>query len=180
MDWIIGTISFLLFFLYDWNRVFWKKRWMSGFFYLGCAGLIGSGAFILTEALGKRPSGWILWLVLAAVCLVGLIYTLFFALPFDETYRQEADGHRVCRTGLYGLCRHPGIWWFFGCFLGLGLAWGGGEKLAEGLIFSLLNLGHAWYQDRYIFPEEFCDYRDYQNAVPFLIPRKGQKDGRRK
>ena len=54
------------------------------------------------------------------------------------------------------------------------------EKLLEGLFFSLLNLGYAWYQDRYIFPEEFCDYRDYQNAVPFLIPGRGQKDGKRK
>ena len=180
MDWLIGTVSFLLFFLYDWNRVFWKKRWMRGFFYLGCMGLVVSGGIFLAEALKKQSSGWIFWLAVSAVCLAGLVYTLFFALPFDETYRKEADRHKVCRTGLYGICRHPGIWWFFGCFAGAGIACADREKLLEGLFFSLLNLGYAWYQDRYIFPEEFCDYRDYQNAVPFLIPGRGQKDGKRK
>lgn len=69
----------------------------------------------------------------------------------------------------------PGIWWFFGCFICLGLACGGWERLLLCLGLSALNLGYAWYQDRLIFVKEFSDYEDYRKTVPFLIPkmRKG-------
>ena len=80
-----------------------------------------------------------------------------------------------CRAGAYGRCRHPGIWWFFGCFTCLGLACGGWDRLLLCLGLSALNLGYAWYQDRLIFVKEFSDYEDYRKTVPFLIPkmRKG-------
>ena len=171
MDWLLGLTGFLLFFLYDWNRIFRKLRWMNGFFYGGCLCLVLAGAFFVSQALRTWSGPALLWLLLSILFLMGLLYTLFFALPFDATYLKEADQHRVCRAGHYGLCRHPGIWWFLGCYLCLGMAAGGLEKLLEALVFSLLNLGYAWYQDRYIFPEEFCDYEDYQRKVPFLLPR---------
>ena len=106
-----------------------------------------------------------------AFFLAMLIYTLYFALPFDSTYCQEADRHKVCRSGMYGWCRHPGIWWFFGCFFCMGLSTGNPDRVMLGLCLSFLNLLYAWYQDRLIFVEEFCDYRDYQEQVPFLLPR---------
>ncbi len=172
MELLIGSIGFLLCFLYDWNRVFWKKKWMSGFFWAGCLCQIFAGVSFLYEAWMIKRNGWFLWLVLAVLCLAGLIYTLFFALPFDSTYRQEADQHKVCRTGIYGICRHPGIWWFFGCFLCLGGAVGKMETIVYGVVLSTINLLYAWYQDKWIFPEEFSDYRDYQKEVPFLLPIK--------
>lgn len=111
------------------------------------------------------------WLLPGAFFLAMLIYTLYFALPFDSTYCQEADRHKVCRSGMYGWCRHPGIWWFFGCFFCMGLSTGNPDRVMLGLCLSFLNLLYAWYQDRLIFVEEFCDYRDYQEQVPFLLPR---------
>ena len=145
---------------------------MNGFFAAGCLCLTGTGGMLFAEAWKNRGIETFFWLAAAAASLAGLIYTLFFALPFDATYRKEADGHKVCRSGMYGWCRHPGIWWFFGCFLALGMACWNAEKLCMALALSFLNLGYAWYQDRYIFPEEFCDYEDYQREVPFLIPGK--------
>ena len=38
------------------------------------------------------------------------------------------------------------------------------------IVFSLLDLAYAWFQDRVTFPKTFCDYEDYQKKVPFLIP----------
>lgn len=172
MELLVGGAGFLLCFLYDWNRVFWKKKWMSGFFWIGCLCQVFAGISFLYEAWKLRNTGWIILIGAAFLCLAGLIYTLFFALPFDSTYCQEADQHKVCRTGIYGICRHPGIWWFFGCFLCLGLACGDISTLLYGIGLSFINLLYAWYQDKWIFPEEFSDYRDYQKEVPFLLPMK--------
>lgn len=169
---IFGLTAFGLFFLYDWNRVFWKKRWMKPFFTVSCLLLLAVGLELLLSAWRE---GSRLWLAPAVLFLAALIHTLFFALPFDDTYRQDADGHRVCRSGLYGWCRHPGIWWFFGCFLCLGLACRRTEDLLLCLCLSALNLSYAWYQDRFIFIQEFSDYGDYQKSVPFLIPRRPRR-----
>lgn len=170
MKLLIGGIGFLLCFLYDWNRVFWKKKWMSGFFWIGCLCQVYAGIAMLVQVWKNRHAGWLVFTGAAFLCLAGLIYTLFFALPFDSTYCQEANQHRVCRTGIYGVCRHPGIWWFFGCFLCLGLASGDIDAIVSGVLLSVMNLLYAWYQDKWIFPEEFSDYRDYQKEVPFLLP----------
>ena len=103
----------------------------------------------------------------------GLVYSLFFAIPFDETYARQSSGRRVCRRGVYALCRHPGILFFFGMYLFLGLAaLPSPGLLARGMFFSALDLGYAWFQDRQTFPKTFCDYPDYRNNVPFLIPTK--------
>lgn len=177
MEWLMGGTGFLLFFLYDYNRVYGKNKWMSRFFLLGCAGQIGAGGVLLWAAWRMPRTGWLLWLLAASVFLAALIYTLFFALPFDSTYCKEADGHKVCRSGIYGRCRHPGIWWFMGCFVCLGMACADGRRVAAGIVLSLLNLTYAWYQDRWIFPREFDDYDDYQREVPFLLPERQKKDG---
>lgn len=173
LDWIVGIVSFLLFFLYDWNRVFWKKTRMRSFFAVGNVLLVVVGVRMLHSALlaaADRKMA-VFWLAVSGVCLILLIYTLFFALPFDSTYCKSADHHTVCRTGMYGWCRHPGIWWFFGLFTGLGMAAGSTTQLWLGVILSFLNLLYAWYQDRWIFVKEFSDYEDYREYVPFLVPR---------
>ena len=124
MEWLAGIGAFALFFLYDWNRIFWKKRWMTSFFSAGCIILAVTGVLFIWEAFHSGRGLRLLWLIPAAASLCALIYALFFALPFDDTYRKEAAGGRVCRSGLYGYCRHPGILAFFFCFLFLGLAAG--------------------------------------------------------
>lgn len=173
LDWSVGIVSFLLFFLYDWNRVFWKKTWLRSFFAVGNVLLVFVGVRMVGRALHLVSDSKmvVFWLMISGIFLILLIYTLFFALPFDSTYCKEADSHLVCRTGMYGWCRHPGIWWFFGLFTGLGLAAGGGQQLWLGLFLSFFNLVYAWYQDRWIFIKEFSDYEDYREFVPFLVPR---------
>ena len=172
MEFWIGTFGFILYFLYDWNRVFWKRQWMSKFFLFGTLCQAFVGISYLYKAWTGNVSCRFIWIAFAMVFLILLVYTLFFALPFDSTYCQDAENLKVCRTGIYGVCRHPGIWWFFGCFLCVGMAAGTNEILTGGLILSGFNLAYAWYQDKWIFPEEFCDYREYQKEVPFLLPIK--------
>lgn len=173
--WILGLAAFGLFFLYDWNRVFWRRAWMKPCFTAGCLLLVALGAGFLRDALARGLSVRLLWLAPGAVSLWALIYALFFALPFDDTYRQDAGNRKVCRAGIYGKSRHPGILAFFFCFLFLGLA-AGERQLAQGMFYSALNLLYAWYQDRVIFVREFSDYDRYREEVPFLLPL-GRKAG---
>ena len=169
----LGIAAFVLYFLYDINSFTWKRKLPGTFFLIGtlCIG----AATVLDLVFAWRTGAFsgaadILLLAGALVCFGALIYSLFFALPFKETYADQTDGRRVYRGGVYALCRHPGILFFFGTYLLLGLAALPSPVLFRFLLFSALNLAYAWFQDRITFPRTFTDYPDYQSQVPFLIP----------
>jgi len=54
----------------------------------------------------------------------------------------------------------------------LGLAARPVPMLLNGMIFSLMNLCYALFQDKVTFPKTFSDYEDYRSRAPFLIPNK--------
>lgn len=172
----MGVLAFGLYFLYDINSITWKASGLRCFFGAGTVLLGAATVLDLREAVRMGAfSGAGDWVLLAgaALCFGALIYCLFFALPFGETYVKQDTGSRVCRSGVYGLCRHPGILCFWGMYLLLGLAALPGKLILNALVFSLLDLLYAWFQDRVTFPKTFCDYSDYRSHVPFLFPGKG-------
>ena len=169
----LGIGGFLLYLLYDVNSFTYQLRLLHGAFALGTLLVGAATALDLLEAwrLGAFSGPGDAALLLAAgACLAALVYSLFFALPFQETYRQQDQGRHVYDGGVYALCRHPGILCFFGLYLCLGLAALPGGLLAHGLAFSLLDLAYAGFQDRVTFPKTFCDYEAYRKKAPFLIP----------
>ena len=169
----LGIGGFLLYLLYDVNSFTYRLRLLHGAFALGTLLVGAATALDLLEAwrLGALSGPGDAALLLAAgACLAALVYSLFFALPFQETYRQQEQGRHVYDGGVYALCRHPGILCFFGLYLCLGLAALPGGLLAHGLAFSLLDLAYAGFQDRVTFPKTFCDYEAYRKKAPFLIP----------
>ena len=170
---LLGMLGFLLFFLYDVNSFTWRSRLLHKSFALGVTLLAAATVLDLAAALRMGAfSGLkdLILLVAGALCLAALVYCLFFALPFAETY-QDTDGPpAVCDRGVYALCRHPGVL----CMLGMYLFWGLGAlpatMLRNGLIFSGFNTVYVCFQDRMTFPRTCPDYPDYQKNVPFLIP----------
>ena len=169
----LGIGGFHLYLLYDVNSFTYRLRLLHGAFALGTLLVGAATALDLLEAwrLGAFSGPGDAALLLAAgACLAALVYSLFFALPFQETYRQQEQGRHVYDGGVYALCRHPGILCFFGLYLCLGLAALPGGLLAHGLGFSLLDLAYAGFQDRVTFPKTFCDYEAYRKKAPFLIP----------
>ena len=169
----LGIGGFLLYLLYDVNSFTYRLRLLHGAFALGTLLVGAATALDLLEAwrLGAFSGPGDAALLLAAgACLAALVYSLFFALPFQETYRQQEQGRHVYDGGVYALCRHPGILCFFGLYLCLGLAALPGGLLAHGLVFSLLDLAYAGFQDRMTFPRTLCDYQAYRQRAPFLIP----------
>ncbi len=172
-----GVLAFLLFIVYDFNEVRWRKRWLHGLFFAGFALLVLASVGLAVQAIHKGLPVWprrIAGLVLAALFLGLLLYTLFGALPFAQTYQQcdRQDKPMVCRSGVYALCRHPGVLWFAGFYGGLWLALGGQDLLSAAIIFSSLNGLYVFFQDRWTFGQTFADYESYQQTTPFLIPNR--------
>ena len=109
--------------------------------------------------------------LLCALLFLGLlIYTLFFALPFQETYVDQTAGAKTYDKGMYALCRHPGVLWFTGFYCCLWLALGGAALFWLAFWYSLFNVGYVLVQDYYTFPRIFADYSRYKRQVPFLLP----------
>lgn len=107
----------------------------------------------------------------AAILFLGLlIYTLFFALPFDETYVKENHERLAYTEGVYALCRHPGVLWFAGFYFCLAGFLGSGKALRAFGVLIVWNILYIFYQDRIVFPETFSNYGAYQQTTPFLIP----------
>lgn len=171
-----GIIVFGLYLLYDVNSVLWNHRVLHASFFAGTILLAGVTVWQAADAVRAGFFGGksIIWLVFAVVFLILLIYTLFFALPFDDTYLKSDTGKaKVYDGGMYALCRHPGVLWLFLFYLCLGAAFYPSEVLAAGLFYSLLDLLYVVFQDVWTFPKTFEDYEQYKKSTPFLIPNPG-------
>ena len=172
---LLGCIGFVLFFLYDINSITRQSRLLGFSFYAGCILLVLATAADLIAAVRAGAivslSDYIL-LAGAVLSFAALIWCLFFAIPFDDTYVDPALGRRVCDTGVYALCRHPGVLCFTALYLTLGIAAYPAALLRNGMIFSALNVLYVILQDRITFPRTFSDYTEYRKRVPFLLPTK--------
>lgn len=170
-----GSVAFLLYVLYDINSVKWNHRVLH-------YGFLGGTLLLLCTTVGvvfqnqkhieNIKGSSILLLGIATIFFVLLIYTLFFALPFDKTYQNESEKRMAYTEGVYALCRHPGVLWFIGFYMFL--AWGlnSKEALNYGIVVSVWNVLYVILQDRYSFPLTFTNYRSYQKETPFLIPTR--------
>ena len=170
---LCGLLGFVLYFLYDINSITLRSKLLHSSFTIGTAFIaVATGVDLWSAFKSNAFSGFtdFVFLVLSALSFAALIYCLFFALPFQETYAEQTPDRSVCDKGVYALCRHPGILCFFGTFLFLGLAARPASLLAHGMVFSALNLIYALFQDRITFPKIFSDYHIYRTRVPFLLP----------
>ena len=150
---LLTVLAFLLFAVYDLNSVIWNKKVLKCGFFAGCLLLLAATSGAVVIAFGKttmQPLGYVC-LLLAACSLALLIYTLFFALPFEKTYVENRDKPEVCSTGMYALCRHPGVLCLFGFYLFLWLALPAEETL---IVFILSTV---------------CCFRIYGHFPAFFI-----------
>ena len=166
-----GAAAFVLFVLFDMNKIRWHSRLMNLLFAAGGILLALSTVLCIRE-------GSFCWSLKTAAGLLGaaasglaLVYALFFALPFHDTYTEGGD-LPVVSQGLYGMCRHPGFWPFLALYLFLWLTFGGAPLAAATVLYPACNGIYIWIQDAYIFPRYIQGYDRYKQEVPFLIPRR--------
>jgi len=166
---VLGFCAFAVFFLGDYNDWKWGLRELRVCFPAGVL-LLTAGTALLAirgTALGSGVTRGI-FLALAAVFLLLLLRALFFALPAEASYARPGGRRPVRRTGMYALCRHPGVLWFGGLYLCLWPAMG--VPLWAGAAYTGLDVLLVLFEDRRVFPAVLDGYAEYQRETPFLIP----------
>ena len=169
----LGCFAFFLFFLYDYNSILWQNKWLRSFFFLGCLLLvIATMTLLIPVIFNSNDNNWLtpIGLFFSILFFGLLIYTLFFALPFQKTYCQNNKKPEICQTGVYALCRHPGVLWFIGFYFSLCLMAPDPALLLAACLYSICNILYIIFQDKWTFPQQFSNYADYQNKTPFLWP----------
>lgn len=110
--------------------------------------------------------GWVLMPIATAL----LLYSLFLEIPFTNTYVSPGAPQELVRSGTYALTRHPGVLWLAFFLLGAVLASRSRTLLWAAPLWWMLDLGYAWWQDRWLFPRQFPAYRAYQRETPMFLP----------
>lgn len=119
-EFVLGTVGFLLCFVYDINSITWKNSILQRAFAAGSVCVVISAIWALKESLvnGAVHPAFFAALGAGSLAFLGLlIYTLFFALPFQETYVEKSKERMAYTEGVYCLCRHPGVLWFAGAYI---------------------------------------------------------------
>ena len=171
-----GIIGFICFIFFDLNKIYWKSKLLNLFFIIGSILLIFSTGYSiwLSDWHGLISHFGILQIILL-LCLIlagsMLIYVLFFALPFNNTYIQSDDLPLVDK-GWYGTCRHPGFWMFALFYLFLAWLLSSNSLFCCFILYSTCNFIYIVIQDKYIFPQYIEGYSQYKKKVPFLIPTR--------
>lgn len=169
-----GIAGFAFFILFDLNKIYWKFRILNLSFILGSVLLAFSTVYsVLQSDFSVLMEHFGIWQFFKLICLIlsgaALIYTLFFALPFDSTYVQSSDLPLV-NKGVYGACRHPGFWMLALFYLFLALFFSNIQLIYCFLIYNICNFLYIVLQDVFIFPQYINGYNEYKKAVPFLVP----------
>lgn len=170
----IGIFGFLCYYLYDFNEVELNKNYLKPLFLIGTILQVFSILGLIIESFNtiEYVTAKNLIFIFFAVLFLGLlIYTLFFALPFDKTYIQQ-NNRKTYQEGMYALCRHPGVLWYIGLFSCIVMALPNKQLLFAALLFSLMNMIYIIIQDNWTFVNQFDDYKTYKEKTPFLIPNK--------
>ncbi|MDD4335469.1 MAG: hypothetical protein PHY77_07670 [Desulfotomaculaceae bacterium] len=168
-----GFLAFVFFCIFDFNQAKLRKEVINLSFAVGIALLAASTAGILLgdyEGFALSITLKILFGLLSIVSLLMLLYTLFVALPFSATYRKAKPVNTVVDRGMYALCRHPGVLWFFFFYLFLWLASGKAMMMWAGIIWTVMDIIYVYIEDRWFFPAVINGYDQYKRKVPFLIP----------
>ena len=172
---LLGCFAFGLMILYDWLDAYRGKH-ISILFFLGGGSLIAATVWLIVLcnplcAFNTGPVRFVVGAVGALTSTAGMVYALFFALPFSGTYA-KAGVHQCICTGWYALCRHPAALFHYVIFAFLLLMVPTLPMLLGFLVFPNLNLAYVALQDCSFFPRTIEGYVQYQKETPFLIPTR--------
>lgn len=167
---LFGIFAFFILTMFDYNKLKMLHPLFNGLFAVGVLLLIYSTYRILSgdSVLFSFTGFPILWFV-SILGLMEMLYALFFALPFNKTYVKTAKQSQIISSGLYGLCRHPGVWGFFIFYFFAALATGNGTLLMAAGVWTLMDILHVWIQDSLFFVKTLEGYSAYKTTTPFLF-----------
>lgn len=166
----IGILAFILFSLNDLNDCFFHSKIVKIFYPAGFLALIISTLLICISS--RSVIGIvsrIVFGILGLLSLILLLYSLFGQFNLADSYWKPGEKRPTCTTGMYALCRHPGVLWFVILYVCLHFCFG--IPWTSVIVFSVLNVLLALLEDKVIFPNLLEGYESYRKTTPFLIPR---------
>ena len=172
---LMGCLAFIFPLIFDINKIRFLNKYLNISFAIGIIILAFSTLGILISDFERFEINNIFRLLAGLVSTVSLllmIYALFFALPFSKTYTDVEKKNLVIDTGMYALCRHPGVIWFAFFYLFLWIASGKMMMLWAGIAWTIMDIVHVYIQDNWFFPHTLEGYNTYKSRVPFLIPNR--------
>ena len=171
---ICGGAAFALFIVYDINGAGMNLSLIKPFFCRGMRPDAGSDSGDNRPVAALRLRADADFEIAAVAIAALLIYTLFFALPFRSAY---VDGRpALCTTGMYALCRHPGILWLGFAYASLFFALPCALTAAGAALFTALDVAYAVFQDMYTFPRIFKGYGEYRRLGAVSDTKSGQRE----
>lgn len=160
---LLGVSAFALMLLGDINDARLCKKTLKLCFPLGV--ILLAAATLSGCDFGRISAAWCAG---AAIFLLLLLRSLFGSFSVKEAYVEQQSGRRVCDRGLYAMCRHPGVIFFAGLYACLHFALS--IPVSHMLLYIILNLLLAAFEDSVVFPEVLEGYAEYKTRVPFIIP----------
>lgn len=173
MAYILGFSGFLLLYIYEINLVLWKKKFLRLFFSLGFISLFSAtilATLLNWENANLNTINVIVGMGCLTIFFVLLIFTLFFSVPFNDSYVNQIQERTVYRKGMYALSRHPGVLWYIGVYVSLSFLIPTPEVIYLSIMMSVMNIIYIIIQDVWSFPIIFTDYNEYKKETPFLFP----------
>ena len=173
---LAGAASFGLMTLSDALCVFARRPAARGLFVVGQLLLVLATALLLWRTGAGAPAAQplrLLWLPVLGAGAFALCDTLFFALPAGGSglLPPKATGLRpLIDTGMFALCRHPGVLWLGLVYLALWGLLGGSALLWAFMLFFALDVLYVLWQDIWLFPRSIAGYAAYRQRTPFLVP----------
>ena len=175
-----AAVGFLLLILADF---LWVKGKKAGFLHV--AGYVAVGGTLALLIMAPDRSGHSMEALPSALLVITSIASaslLFWSVFIEIGAARKKRGMRpseVYSGGTYGLCRHPGFWWFSFLVLAIGMLRGVSVYSLTIFLMIVLDLLLIFMQDRYTFPKVFSGYDEYKKRVPFLFPRWKARETRK-
>ena len=113
----------------------------------------------------------ILYFVLIFTLSILLVYSVLLEIPLKTRHnKQPADikTRTVYKQGTYSFSRHPGFIWMTLLNAVIYLIFIQRDILILTVLLTLCNLALIIFEDLYIFPKIFHDYKQFKKEVPFI------------
>lgn len=172
MEIVLGCVAFIFFFMFDMAKLKFKHNYAGILFLVGVLMVSFATIRIFMQLNWYYIGGLraLLFILLSAFSFAFMFYCLFFALPFENTYQKAGDTTQTISSGVYALCRHPGVLGFMAGYFFIYMATNSTTLFWAFAVWSLFDILHVYVQDVYYFPKTLAGYDEYKTHTPFLIP----------
>lgn len=138
-------------------------------------GTLGLAVWLGSLGLAPLPGGETVWLPLGLLLMVGGLLVRWRAVVTLGRYFKPTvtihDDHRLVRTGVYRIVRHPSYTGLFFGYLGLGIALGSWLSVALAVVPNSIILWlRIRVEERALLERFGAEYAEYRATTRALVP----------